>query len=211
MSSTLLSRRCMFFGGLGIVSDAARAEPEPMYLFETRDYQVRVSLEYYDRYRSDGFGFHERMSNRRFCLSPDGHENRECLNGFRGSLAIAHYKLQWHGAAILNPSLRELVRDNDRSESVPARPPYERSIPLEGGLASDIQAFGYAIAPHNALQSESAPDDWWLVRQDLYLDKASTPFVTVHWKHRIDAIRVLDVIPGPGTRQLFGAKRRTAR
>ena len=195
-----------------MVASAGREASGPVYWFETGGYTIRLTFEYQDNYRSKGFGFRERQSDRRFCLSPGGQENQDCLQGFRGSLAIAHYRLRWRGSSVPNVPLRELVREIDRSDAVAPRPTYERSIPLQEGTASDIQAFGYAVAPNDSKGEGSLPPEvWWLARQDLFLGDANKPFLVVHWKHRLDAIRVLDLIPGAGTRQLFGQERRAGK
>jgi hypothetical protein len=68
---------------------------------------------------------------------------------------------------------------------------------------SDIQAFGY-----NADDLEQMASDtnrravWYLVRQDLYLNDQASAFLVVHWKHTLDVISLLDVIPGDETRQI---------
>ncbi len=195
-----------------MVARAGRKASGPVYWFETGGYTIRLTFEYQDNYRSNGFGFRERQSDRLFCLSTGGRENQDCLQGFRRSLAIAHYRLRWRGTSVPNLLLRELVREIDRSDAVAPRPTYERSIPLQGGIASDIQAFGYAVAPDNSNgEGALSPEVWWLARQDLFLGDANKPFLVVHWKHRLDAIRVLDLIPGAGTRQLFGRERRAGK
>jgi hypothetical protein len=40
---------------------------------------------------------------------------------------------------------------------------------------------------------------WYLLRQDLYLNDQGTAFLIVHWKHILNSIGLLDVIPGDGT------------
>ena len=203
-SPDTLSRRSLLASGLSMVTGAGRKARVTVYRFENSSYRIRLTLEYQDNYTSDGFGFREHLSDRRFCLSTAGQENRNCLEGFRGSLAIAHYQLKWRGSIVPDPRLRERVRDIDRSDSVPVRPPYERAIPLQEGAASDIQAFGYAKTPHSTDgNGRMSPEVWWLARQDLFLGDATKPFLIVHWRHRLEAIRVLDLIPGEGTRQLF--------
>jgi hypothetical protein len=44
---------------------------------------------------------------------------------------------------------------------------------------------------------------WYLVRQDLYLNEETAAFLVVHWKHTLNLISLLDVIPGDGT-ELIG-------
>jgi hypothetical protein len=209
-----LTRRSLLLGSFGLVSSAAPNEPAaPMYVYETKDYLVRITVEDWDEYQNGSLGFREGIADQPFCLSATGQENQDCLKGFRGSLAVAHYLLEWRKASVLNPFLKELVRDIDRSDSVPVRAPYERSIPLRDGTASDIQAFGYTVTPGcgNALRVNSARRAWWLARQDLYLGAASVPFLIGHWKHRLDGIRLLDIIPGPGTRHVQGDSSRPSK
>ena len=195
-----------------MIASTGREASGPVYWFEAGGYTIRLTFEYQDSYRSNGFAFRERQSDRRFCLSTGGRENQDCLPGFRGSLAIAHYRLRWRDSSVPVITLRERVREIDRSDFVAPRPPYERSIPLQGGVASDIQAFGYVVAPDSSQGAGAlSPEVWWLARQDLFLDGANKPFLVVHWKHRLDAIRVLDLIPGAGTRELFEKERRAGK
>jgi hypothetical protein len=81
------------------------------------------------------------------------------------------------------------------------RAPYERALALQGGLASDIQAFGYEAKDGSpAASNAESHEPWCLFRQDLYFDQQSQPFLVLHWKHTLSAIRVLDLIPGEHTR-----------
>ncbi len=81
------------------------------------------------------------------------------------------------------------------------RAPFERVVAVERAVVSDIQAFGY-----NADGAEQTTSDgnlsavWYLVRQDLYLNDQLTAFLVVHWKHTLNLISLLDVIPGDGTK-----------
>jgi hypothetical protein len=69
---------------------------------------------------------------------------------------------------------------------------------MDRGLVSDIQAFGYNLDdPKQATPTDE--DVWSLLRQDLYLNDRATAFLIVHWKHTLNFINVLDVIPGDGT------------
>lgn len=192
-------------GGAGLATLPGLAAPpkverEPVYFFVTAEYEVRMTLEFYDRYASQGFRFEERSSERRFCISGAGEENRNCLKNFRGSIAIARYRILSRDGSPASLAIREYVRNIDRSDSTPERPPFERVIETQRGLASDIQAFGYEQAPGQ--ESGRAPQQdevWCLLRQDLFLKDKTRPFLVVHWKHTLSAIRVLDVIPGTGT------------
>ena len=72
-------------------------------------------------------------------------------------------------------------------------------LAIERAIVSDIQAFGYN--PDDAEQG--TPTNllavWYLVRPDLYLNDQATAFLIVHWKHTLNLISLLDVIPGDGT------------
>lgn len=79
---------------------------------------------------------------------------------------------------------------------------------VERASASDIQAFGYKV--DHAEQTTADADllaVWYLVRQDLYLNDETTPFLVVHWKHTLDFISLLDVIPGDATRLISNGDR----
>lgn len=65
---------------------------------------------------------------------------------------------------------------------------------------SDIQAFGYNTDDEKQTASDAnLLPVWYLVRQDLYLNDQTTAFLVIHWKHTLDLISLLDVIPGDGT------------
>ncbi len=200
MSSTVLTRRSAFLAGVTALSLPGPAESENVYRFETATHTVRLTFEYWDNYNSSAMRFRERMFNHPFCLAPDGQEVTDCPQDFKGSLAIAHYQVHLNGTSASEPCLREMVRDIDRSATVPARRPFERTIPLQQGIASDVQVFGYS---DSSAALGSSAEVWWLARQDLYLDQQSVPFLVLHWRHQLDGIRVLDMLPGPGTRQVF--------
>jgi hypothetical protein len=190
---------------VGSVSLAAfpKSEPEQVYLFATAEYEIRMTLEFHDNQGDNGLRFRERSSDRHFCLSSQGEENRNCVSNFIGSIAVARYRIRSHAALEPSLSLREYVRSIDRCDSIAARPDFEREIQLEHGLASDIQAFGYQKSPlDDTAQKTDEKNVWCLFRQNLYLRDKANPFLVVHWKHTLSAIRVLDIIPGRGTWQL---------
>ncbi len=97
--------------------------------------------------------------------------------------------------------MRERVLTIDHDCRISPRASFERVMAVERASASDIQAFGYK-ADH--VEQTTADADllavWYLVRQDLYLNDETKPFLVVHWKHTLDFISLLDVIPGDGTR-----------
>src|SRR5439155_8970143 len=117
-------------------------------------------------------------------------------------LAIARYQVQMQWKPQRAPALREHVRTIDQDSRLGFRPPFERTIELRQGVASDLQAFGYETAPPASSAGARSVDEggpWYYFRQDLYFDWRNTPFLVVHWRHAFDAIRILDVIPGEGT------------
>jgi hypothetical protein len=74
---------------------------------------------------------------------------------------------------------------------------------VEREVVSDIQAFGYnAEDPQQAAFSTKPLTAWRLLRQDLYLDGQPTAFLVVHWKHTLDVISLVDVIPGDETERI---------
>ena len=66
-----------------------------------------------------------------------------------------------------------------------------------------IQAFGYdkGDSAQAATNAESFTL-WCLLRQDSYLNEEAEPFLIVHWKHTLDAITLMDVIPGDRTQMI---------
>ena len=88
----------------------------------------------------------------------------------------------------------------DHDGRISPRAPFERVLAIERAIVSDIQAFGYN--PDDGEQGTPRANllaVWYLVRQDLYLNDQATAFLIVHWKHTLDLISLLDVIPGDGT------------
>jgi hypothetical protein len=182
---------------------------ETVYHLATRDCDVRMSIEFYDRYSSKGFWFDERRTDHRYCFSADGEEGHNCLTGFSGSIAVAHYRVRSRSHSPNRVVLRERVRTIDRDSRLNDRPPYERILRLEDGLATDIQAFGYEsdASSYGTAGVPEPHEPWCLFRQDLYLDGETVPFLVVHWKHALSAIRILDVIPGEQTQFADNRKR----
>jgi hypothetical protein len=177
--------RRSFLWSAALASAPKARQPETVYRIRAAGCDVRMSVEFYDRYASSGFWFGERRTDRAFCLSASGETGRGCLKNFHGSLAIARYHIRPHAI------LREQVRTIDRDGRLGERPPFERTLNVVDGIVSDIQAFGYE---DNGPAAEG-PEPWCFLRQDLYLDAHEAPFLTVHWKHTLSAIRLLDVIP----------------
>jgi hypothetical protein len=73
-------------------------------------------------------------------------------------------------------------------------------LAVQREVVSDIQAFGYnEDEPEKAASDTKSLVLWCLLRQDLYLNDQAEPFLIVHWKHTVDFISLLDVIPGDRT------------
>ena len=166
--------------------------------FMTPECEIKMSVEYFANAAADSFRFRDSLTNRAFCLSPNGEENRACQARFAGSLAIAHYHFRSRSHAQIPINLRERVLTIDHDGRMDPRPPFEKLTAIQRGTVSDIQAFGYN--PDTPNQSDGKPLALWcLLRQDLFLNQQPEPFLIVHWKHTFDAITLLDVIPGDRT------------
>ena len=201
-----LRRRSFFLGGIaftGTLSLGAfgKSESEKQFFFTTDEFAIRMNLEYYDEFPDSGLRFEDRAADRRYCLSAEGQENKNCINNFKGSIAVAQYHISpRRGEGAGSPSMREYVRSIDQSDHIPVRPPFERVIEVRSGRASDIQVFGYKEDRDGAAKADQPDDAWCLLRQNLYLERHDEPFLVLHWKHSIGSIRVLDIIPENGTR-----------
>jgi len=159
-----------------------------------------MSVQYFANSSTSSFRFRDDRTNRTFCLSANGEQDRDCLERFVGSMAIAqyHFRSRRHSGTPLN--LRERVLTIDHDGRISPRAPFERVLATERSNVSDIQAFGYN--PDDAKQGTPSANllaVWYLVRQDLYLNDQATAFRIVHWKHTLNLIGLLDVIPGDGT------------
>jgi len=186
--------------GLGAPLMASRqSKSENDHRFATAEWDVRMTIEFYDRYSSRGFWFGERQTDRHYCLSAKGEEDRACLANFSGSLAVVQYRIRPRSKLPRPPALREHVRTIDQDARLNARAPFDRTMDLQHGVASDIQAFGYEANPSVREPPPDNNDPWCLLRQDLYFEGGSSPFLIVHWKHALSAIRILDIIPGDRT------------
>jgi hypothetical protein len=192
---------------LGLTTKAAKPEKpaERVYRLSTPVCEVRMSVRYFASSSTSSFHFRDDLTNRTFCLSANGEQGRNCLERFVGSMAIAQYQFRSrrHSGTPLN--LRERVLTIDHDSRIRPRAPFERVLTVERAVVSDIQAFGY-----NPDDTEQTTSDanllavWYLVRQDLYLNDQATAFLIVHWKHTLNFISLLDVIPGDGTELVSG-------
>src|SRR5271166_2075854 len=136
-----ISRRIVLASCAALTVHAGRSDNA--YRFATAECDIEMSIEFHDRYSSPGLRFNDSSSDRHFCVSKQGEEERNCPANFFGSLAIVRYRVQPHARSHRVATLRELVRTIDQDLRLSHRPPFERTIELRQGLASDIQAFGY--------------------------------------------------------------------
>ncbi|HEY4907216.1 MAG TPA: hypothetical protein VIH74_07165 [Candidatus Acidoferrum sp.] len=209
-------RRSFLFSflGFGLAPKSRKSEKnaEPIFRFLTPECEIRMSVEYFSGSSAGSFRFRDSITNRAFCLSPDGAENQSCLQKFNGSFAIAHYHFRSRPPAGPPLRMRERVHTIDQDSRMTPRRPFERALAVEREMASDIQAFGYD--PNDPEQAASAKSValWALLRQDLFLNDQSAAFLTVHWKHTVDSISLVDLIPGDTTQLVAeGLSQRTSR
>jgi hypothetical protein len=194
-----VSRRKLICGaaalGWNCTSAAARRE---VHRFRTGPFRIQMTVEYHDGYTSRGLWLREHISNTQFCLSAKGDPGQNCIVEFHGSLAIAQYSIDLQASGEPVATLRDCVRTVDQDVRLHPRPPFERTIELKQGIGSDLQAFGYE--PSRDGENISAiHSPWYLFRQDLYIGRQAKPFLAIFWKHALQHIRVLDVIPGEET------------
>jgi hypothetical protein len=187
---------------LGLASKIPKPErhSEQVYRFLTPVCEVRMSVQHFASSSTRRFRFRDDLTNRTFCLSASGEKDRDCLERFVGSMAIAHYHFRTRHRSGTPLNLRERVLTIDHDSRISPRAPFERVLAIDRAIVSDIQAFGYN--PDDAEQETPGADllaVWYLVRQDLYLNDQATAFLIVHWKHTLNLISLLDVIPGDGT------------
>jgi hypothetical protein len=186
---------------LGLTGTKSHKQSEAIYRFLTPECEVEMSIQYFSRSSTNSFRFRDSMNNRAFCLSAEGEENGTCLDRFTGSIAIARYRFRSRLQSQVLLSVRERVLTIDRDSRISARPPFERVLPLAREIVSDIQAFGYS--PDDPKQAASVPKDaWCILRQDLYLNDQVTAFLIVHWKHTLNFISLVDLIPGDRTQSV---------
>ncbi len=196
-------------GNLAILLPAAtlvtkhKPSSEPSYRFETPDCEVEMSVKSYGAITTDDLGFIDRVTNQRMCVPEPGSKKQTCVSGFRGALAVAIYHFSSQNASRMPGRLRERVVTIDHDRRIDPKPPVDEFVAVERDVASDIQAFGYT--PDRLGGQMPAPlyvSPWALMRQDLYLDQQTTPFLILHWKHSLESIQLVDVIPGDRTRPI---------
>ena len=196
----VITRRALFAAtcGLPALFAAKPSKKDERFRLRTESYDIELTLRYHDAYASKGFWFLDESANRVFCLSSNGEKNRMCSENFHGSLALANYRVKPRSKHAGQPALREYVRMIDRDQRLDPRAPFERTIQLQHGVATDLQAFGSEAAPATPLLPP-AHGPWYLLRQDLFLESQAEPFLVLYWKQALPSIRILDMIPGDQT------------
>jgi len=190
--------------GLAAKARKSEKQSETVYRFLTPECEGRMTVEYFAYSAAKSLRFRDRLSNRAFCLSANGEEDRSCLEHFSGSMAVARYDFRPRLRSQPLFNLRERVLTIDHDNRLAPRPPFERTLAAERNVVSDIQVFGYnRDDPEQAAPGARPFTLWCLLRQDLYLNDQSAAFLIVHWKHTFNFISLVDVIPGEQT-QLIG-------
>jgi hypothetical protein len=118
-------------------------QSEQVYRFLTPVCEVRMSVQYFASSSTSSFRFRDDLTNRTFRLSANGEQDRDCLERFVGSMAIAqyHFRSRRHSGTPFN--LRERVLTIDHDSRISPRAPFERVLAIERAIVSDIQAFDY--------------------------------------------------------------------
>jgi hypothetical protein len=159
-----------------------------------------MSVQYFATSMVKDFRFRDRLTNRAFCLSANGEERRNCLSRFSGSIAIALYHFRPRLQSQIPLTLRERVITIDHDSRMDPRPPFARVLAVEREVASDIQAFGYKQDDLERAVTAATPVALWcLLRQNLYLNNQPAPFLILHWKHTVNSISLVDLVPGDRT------------
>ena len=186
---------------LGLTGLKFQKQSETVYRFLTPECEVEMRVQYFANSSTSRLRFRDSLTNRTFCLSADGEENQTCVERFTGSIAIARYCFRSRLPSQAPLKLRERVLTIDHDSRMDPRPPFERVLPLEREIVSDIQAFGYNQTDPKRAESD-AKGLWCLLRQDLYLNDQATSFLIVHWKHTVNLVSLVDVIPGDRTQSV---------
>ena len=186
-------------------ANKSQNKTETAFRLLTPECDVQMSVEYFERTSLESLRFRDSLTNRSFCLSSNGAEDRSCVQHFAGSMAIARYHLRPRLPSQAPVTLRERVLTIDRDARMTPRAPFERVLAAERGVVSDVQAFGYDPNDPARPHSDAGPVPvWCLLRQDLYLNDQPDAFMVVHWKHTLDSISLVDLIPGERTELVSG-------
>ena len=98
---------------LGVMGGKSHKQSETIHRFLTLEYEVEMRVQNYAKSSANSFHFRDDLTNRAFCLSPDGAENQTCLERFTGSIAIARYRFRSRFPSQVPLTLRERVAASD--------------------------------------------------------------------------------------------------
>jgi len=102
---------------------------------------------------------------------------------FTGALRTVLIKVS--GKSAKGATLRERVRQIDHSAGIAERAEFNKALPLQEGMATDIQAFGFDDATPGAL------GDFETCRQELFLGESTVPFAVLTWKRTLKSIEIV--------------------
>jgi hypothetical protein len=210
-SAVQVTNRRSFLGTLAALAPMVATNPvvkhktsgDPTYRFALQDCEVEMTLKSYGKISTDDLGFIDRISNQRMCVPQPSAPDAGCVLNFHGALAIAMYKFSSNFPSRVPAKLRERVVTIDHDQRINPKPPVDEIVAVEQSVASDIQAFGYTP---DRLSGPLPPpvyvSPWCLMRQDLYLESQTAPFLILHWRHSLESIQLVDIIPGDKTRPI---------
>jgi hypothetical protein len=171
--------------------------------FTSDRYIVEMDIRCFDRYLGTRLAFtDDRDPTRQICFVGDG-DPGACPNRFVGAVATVTFRVKRPGGKLRGKaSIREYVTVTDQSPDLPPRPPVEKTqILAEGGVITDLQAFGYdesdiAEGQRLAERERSRERLWRFCRQELYLNGGKVPFAVISWRYTLDAIDIVTVQAG---------------
>jgi len=180
-----------------------KTSSDPTYRFALPECEVEMTVKSYGKISTNDLGFIDRTTNQRMCVGEPSAPDQGCVSNFRGALAVAIYHFSSQSPASVPVKLRERVVTIDHDRRIDPKPPIDEFVAVEQAVASDIQAFGYTP---DRLSGPMPPlpfvSPWALMRQDLFIDAQTAPFLILHWKHTLESIQLVDVIPGDRTRPI---------
>jgi hypothetical protein len=163
-------------------------------VFAAGPYTVRLTIDFPPAWQGTPLDLY---NDSRPLALPPGSPFGSRIEHFVGAVALVRYQItDAAGRPRKHGTIRERVLLLEQSPSLPDRPPFEHTVKVVRGVASDCQLFGYdetnlpaADRPAERLQSRGF---FRRFRQELYLDDAPSPFAILEWRHATDAIRLTD-------------------
>lgn len=169
------------------------------YTFTAGDRIIVIDIRFFDPYRGNRLVFYrDDNPDKPICWSGDG-QGGKCPEHFVGVLATVTYAVKRPGGKLGGKTaIRESVTVTSQSPDLPPRPPVDRTQVLSKGTMTDVQAFGYDESDIPEGQRETVRKQakerlWRVCRQELYLDRALTPFAVITWRYTIDAVEIVGV------------------